>query len=83
MKLYIWSDVAALADYGDGEVVAMAESKEQAIDLACAATDWRWYRTAKASEPRGEAVPGLRAQLERTEPTVHDGPYAWVDRGSG
>lgn len=77
MKVFVWASVKSLADYGDGEVVAFAETAKEAIELACKkGIDYL------GGEPYEKWHPGLRRELETKEPDIYDGPFAWVDTGS-
>jgi len=66
LKLYLWEDVEALAEYATGRALALASSKGEAIDLFV-------VDDGRAS---------LRAELEATEPLVFESPVGFAFMGS-
>ena len=67
LKLFYWDDVDALEDFATGHAFALAESKEQAIELVV-------DEDGRASEP-------LRLELTEKEPRVIDEPEGFTVSG--
>jgi len=80
MNVYYWPEVEALKDYAQGKVVAVADSIEQAIELALTAQwgDWSQFRDVFEES----YADNLRAELRATSPTVVSGSAAFLIRGS-
>jgi hypothetical protein len=66
VRLFVWRNVKALADWQDGLCVAAARSKEEAIDAIM-----RW--DPEDGEPT--IASRLRDELEATEPQEYDAPH--------
>mgnify|MGYP001573558187 CR=1 FL=1 len=94
MKLYVWPNVETLRDWDTGEVLALAHSKEQAIEIACT-SKWvlrslsiRFVPESGETRRRSSEIllstyeEELREELQATEPMVIEKPWAWVQKGS-
>lgn len=68
-SLYRWTDLVTLSSWSAGEAVALATTKEQAIDLVCKA-----HAYGSDSEP--EAT--VRAELIEESPVITDAPVAFT-----
>ena len=77
MKLYVWSRVKTLEGYNPGRASALAESKEEAIELIV-----NEYSGTVYSKRFFDEALALRAELENTEPTVYDSPQGFYQYGS-
>ena len=72
MKLFHWDCVCELRAYGPaGEVIVMANTKEEAIVLAVSEINISEYRREK-----------LRVELSRIEPTIYESGKAFLIYGS-
>lgn len=74
MKLFYWSEVPSLTDYWSGGCFALAETKEQAIDLIVAA-----YRAERGWTDGSY----LRMELNSTEPIISETPIGFTYTGGG
>ena len=61
MKLFVWSNLSFLADYGQGVVFAMAETKELAIEKLMLGTDWEPANILELYKSKCEELTGLDA----------------------
>lgn len=67
MKLYIWKEV--FSDWTDGIAFAMANSKEEAIELIVKNVWWNESTT--------------HAYLDNKEPEIYETPYGFAIWGGG
>jgi len=70
LTLFHWDYLDAIGDWGPGNAVAMAATKEEAIDLIVASCD------------DATLQPLLRAELVQTDPVIHDEPTGFTIMGS-
>lgn len=73
LKLFFWEDVRAIGDWAEGDAVALAATKEQAVDLIVEAYTY-------GADTHSEET--LRLELTSTEPTVSEEPVGLVFTGS-
>lgn len=69
VKVFCWNDVVTLASAIEGQVIAYANSKEEAIDMAL-------------EDAPSRIKDKLRLELESTEPSIYEEPMVFVIWGS-
>lgn len=86
MKVFRWPEVRALAECFPGEVIAVTETKEEAIDLVMtkfrlryAGPDWKDHTKSRKDITEENR---LEKELLSTEPEVHELPAGFYIYGS-
>lgn len=74
LKLFVWEGV--LTDYTDGVMFALAESKEEAMDLIL-------NKAKECPRMRVNVVPWMEEELELNKPKVYENPVGFFLLGGG
>lgn len=82
MQIFFWAKVAVLAQHADGQVIAAAGSKEEAVALAVAAYEADEHAVYVRTTYEAYSSKALEAELLAAEPAVFDAPKAFVVFGS-
>lgn len=84
MKAYHWPLVVVLEQYLEGEAIAMAETKEQAIEQIAINAKKRILanRTRALSDSEEMWILSLKDELRETAPEIFEGPCGFAIDGS-